>query len=566
MSGIFEYIRWLPNENINKLYGPAEPSIRTENDQNMWACRAVFQSLSALAKSYVMRLLFISSEVPLADIQHWVNADNLKLHNQALEELFSLLIIIRLKPGEVGDENEDSANKHVPRLKMNPCFRVNFLATLSSSAKPWTQNSMNIRIPVKTEDGMDLDLGTSGAEEPQLNEQFLDNHFIVHWEKMLYYLINNDLMIPNNKVAVKDDVPDTVDNFLVYTKLLWKDEAYTGKGPNTRREITLKGFEFMLLDRYSQLWSFMQSLLLQSENQEEILSLIFMLSYCECNGQGYSLDSITASQRNLLYEISFLGIVYIPSLNSPYFYPTRMAVDMIIYSDKQAMIIANVNAAAAMGQQRQGLLGSKSQELASSVLRQSSKMTIIVESNNQVVAYVSNDLHFHMLQLFVEIDSRLPGMAIGKLTRQKCRAAFRIGISAAQIIEFLLIHTHPIIGQRKVGIAAHATAGNNATHSDSTILLPQNIYDQLCLWEKEVSRIRCDYNVIIIDMFDELMSLGSGRHSHDANHSTDVYKKLFNYVVGMKLCLWSDRSRYVFAVSAEVFPVVQEYATRLGFV
>jgi len=520
-----------------------------------------------MAKNYVMRLVFISTEVPLSEIQHWVSPDKLDAHNQALEELFALLIIIRLRPGQgegdVPDASTDSnANSNINkyRLKMNPCFRVNFLATLTSSAKPWTLNTMNIRIPVKTEkgSGMDVDGEFGETNELQLSEEWLDNHFRIHWEKMLYYLINNNLATPNNKVMLKDEVPDIVDSFLVHTGLLWKDDEYTGKGPNTRRLITREGYEFMLLDRYSQLWSFMQSLLLRSDNQEEILSLIFMLSYCECNGQGYSLDSITASQRQLLYEISFLGIIYLPSVHSPLFYPTRMAVDMIIYSDKQAMLVSNANSAA--------VLGSKSQELAASMLKQTAKMTIIVETNNQVVAYVSNDLHFHMLQLFVDVDSRLPGMAIGKLTREKCRAAFNIGINAGQIIEFLLMHTHPIISKRKVGIAAHATAGNSSGQQQDSILLPENIIDQLVLWEREVNRIKTE-EVVVFDMYDDMLRLGQGLHSHDANHSTLVYKKLFNYVVKAKLCVWSDKDKYVFAVTGqENFQAVQSYAVKLGFV
>jgi hypothetical protein len=38
-----------------------------------------------------------------------------------------------------------------------------------------------------------------------------------------------------------------------------------------------------------------------------------------------------------------------------------------------------------------------------------------VETNMQVVAYCESDLHLAMLKLFVEVDVRMPNMAMGKV-------------------------------------------------------------------------------------------------------------------------------------------------------
>lgn len=42
---------------------------------------------------------------------------------------------------------------------------------------------------------------------------------------------------------------------------------------------------------------------------------------------------------------------------------------------------------------------------------------IIVETNLQVIAYVTSDLHLAMLKLFVDLSVRMPNMAMGKITR-----------------------------------------------------------------------------------------------------------------------------------------------------
>jgi hypothetical protein len=96
------------------------------------------------------------------------------------------------------------------------------------------------------------------------------------------------------------------------------------------------------------------------------------------------------------------------------------------------------------------------------------------------------------------------------------------------------------------------------------LLLPENIVDQLVLWEHEVNRIKPE-SVYFFDMFDDMQRLGSGMHSFDANRSTDPYKKLFGYVVHNKLCIWHDKGRFAFAVTAEKLEMVQQYAQRLGF-
>ena len=62
---------------------------------------------------------------------------------------------------------------------------------------------------------------------------------------------------------------------------------------------------------------------------------------------------------------------------------------------------------------------------------------VLVQTNFQVTAYLDNALHLAMLSLFVDIRVRLPNSVIGTISRASIKEAYRTGITAAQIINFL---------------------------------------------------------------------------------------------------------------------------------
>lgn len=523
MAGVFDHIKLLDEESLNILYGKSNQINSNHiSKQSIWTCKAIFQSLSALAKNYILRLLNIHEYVRINDCKSWINNDNKHLHYQVLNELYSFKLLIKREQ----IDPIHSQNK-VIEIMLNNYFRNSFISSLSNPFLLRSNRSNNME---------------SKSNLNAVSSSFLDNFFVTTWEKMLYYLINNsyiinDYSIKGKKKVTSAKVSPVVDNFLLHTGLLAKIDK------SKSRSITNKGYEFMLLDRHSQVWSFLQAILLRYESQGDVLSLIFMLSYCEC-GVGYLLDDVNSNQRQLLNEFSNLGIVYLPEGDPKYFYPTKIIIDMVIYNNKEALILSNNNLTNA---------------LITNNTSYAPTMTIIVETNCQVVAYVTNELHFNMLKLFVDVTARLPGMAIGRLTRDKAKAAYQMGISAAQIVEFLLIHTHPVVGHKR-----HNAANNSGTtgKDQPTVLLPENIIDQLVLWENECTRIQID-DVIVIDMaadIDKLRATGPAGESE-----IRVCEKLLDYAKKMGLCVWSNEENYSFAVSVNDFPIVQKYAISLGF-
>lgn len=146
-----------------------------------------------------------------------------------------------------------------------------------------------------------------------------------------------------------------------------------------------------------------------------------------------------------MYELSKIGLIYIRDILSTRFYPTRSAINMLFKSTPTG----DLKSTQESYQTDSDINGSINNQcnIPVSMNKNDSAdiLQIIVETNLQVIAYVTSDLHLAMLKLFVDLSIRMPNMAIGKITRERSREAFRMGIRAHQIIEFLRSHAHPTV-------------------------------------------------------------------------------------------------------------------------
>jgi transcription initiation factor TFIIH subunit 4 len=87
-----------------------------------------------------------------------------------------------------------------------------------------------------------------------------------------------------------------------------------------------------------------------------------------------------------------------------------------------------------------------------------------------VYAFTTSVIHIYLLSVFCEIKYRLPNMTVGDITRASVRDALLSGISAKQMVNFLLKHAHPRMRM------------NNP-------VVPHNVGHQLELWELERLRV-----------------------------------------------------------------------------
>jgi transcription initiation factor TFIIH subunit 4 len=210
------------------------------------------------------------------------------------------------------------------------------------------------------------------------------------------------------------------------------------------------------------------------------------------------------------------------SILSTRFYPTRAAINMLFKSTRSG---EGDVATQPGGSISTGSIKKRDDTGSGASLRSrgvTHTLQIIVETNLQVIAYVTSDLHLAMLKLFVDLAIRMPNMAIGKITRERSKEAFRMGIRAAQIIEFLQSHAHP-----------------RALSRESVV--PDNVSDQLLLWEAERYRVQAD-EVILLE-FANVRGIN-----------------IFVYAKKVNVCLWGSDIKMILALKPEGVEHVLAYA------
>lgn len=494
VESVFELIGSQTAYQIDKLY------------QSSWACKAIFQSLSSLSKIYVMRLLFIESPVATYEMLDWVKTSNYDIHQKSIEELLLLRIFVEYIKTESNTSSSSSSsemliddvvfigdnvkNKSSSLLIMNKKFQENFKITICNPVEPWSNVTLK-------------------PDKYEVTHEMLDSFSLNKWNDVLKALVNltpSSSNIKNSSKVFDGSTQDTaIYNFLERANLI-----KAGKdGINSKKiVVTPEGKSFLLKDYQSQVWAFVSQVIRSWTNQEDALTLLFMLSYCEF-GKCYAFEALSKSQKQLVYELYTFGIIYTRDITvSTRFYPTRIAINMIFQRDKNASSLGNAS------------------KLLSSIRK--SDLKIIVQTNNQVIAYVSNDLHIAMLKMFIDIQIRMPNMILGRLTRARVKEAYDMDIDSKQIMDFLIVHAHPIVANKDP-------------------VIPSNISDQLLIWEMEKERVRLD-DAIVID-FGAMGYITS-----------EIFNKVYSYGRRLDAILWIDPTKLMMAVKPTSYDDIESYA------
>jgi hypothetical protein len=99
-----------------------------------------------------------------------------------------------------------------------------------------------------------------------------------------------------------------------------------------------------------------------------------------------------------------------------------------------------------------------------------------------------------VLNLFVTLRYRFPNLVVGNITRESVRRALANGISADQIISFLITHAHPQM-RRNVSVSVTLCRDRLTKYPMGCVglqnpLLPVTVQDQIRLWELERNRVK----------------------------------------------------------------------------
>lgn len=215
-QNIFVWIADQPDSFIDSLYDVTSTNISPDNssidtNSSVFACLAVFQSFSEICKIYVMRLIFLDivnrNDMKLWTIQY---ADNDKI----IQILIKFRIII-----PISDNMFDEIEPDI--FSINLHFRKNFLIGISNPVEPWSKISKSLNITV-----------------PQVSNDILESYSVEKWNNILRYLMNI-------KVEKPTDVPsNSIIEFLKRMVLVTEN-----------RQLTSRGYEFMLKDYRSQVRS-----------------------------------------------------------------------------------------------------------------------------------------------------------------------------------------------------------------------------------------------------------------------------------------------------------------------
>jgi transcription initiation factor TFIIH subunit 4 len=237
--------------------------------------------------------------------------------------------------------------------------------------------------------------------------------------------------------------------------------------------ITQKGYDFMLQDNAQQVWHFVVQYLQSIESHEkatalkkEALLVLICLSFARF-GESYSAASLSKDGRVIMKDLALFGLLYVKKVGkTSIFYPTRIAMQLV-----------GSEASSSSSGGGGGMWSWSSKALDSALAHptphDSSHLAIIVQTNFQLCAYTTSELHVSMLGLFCDVQTirRLPNVVFMSITRDSIKAAFTLGIQAQQILRFLEKHVHPKLRQ-----------GTNSP-------LPPNVVDQIYLWDRERHRV-----------------------------------------------------------------------------
>jgi len=312
----------------------------------------------------------------------------------------------------------------------------------------------------------------------------LDTYTQQQWDAVLYYMAGTS----HNSVDIADP-PVQVISFLTQTGLMQTD-------PDNANDLVIspKGYDFMLQDPTTQVWQFVLQYLISIEQhserghelRQEALLLLICLSFCQVGKPYLASDLPNKDCRVMMKDLAHFGLLKTFKIgkNATVFYPTRIATQLVgnaTGEDRDSKDDASTFTSSG----NRFSLSSPALEaaLADPSPQSSSHLAIIVQTNFQLCAYTTSELHVSMLALFCDVQTirRLPNIVFMAITRDSVKAAFALGIQARQILHFLEKHAHPKLRNTNQNAAGSHAGGDSP--------IPGNVIDQIILWDREQTRV-----------------------------------------------------------------------------
>lgn len=448
-----EYLERLPGTTFKKLY--QQPS----------TAFAIFRRmLPHLAKTFVMRMLFMPHPMTLNDLDVWVKPEAKRKKDQSLSILRGLHIVQISAP-----------SKEKPQeIQLMSNFKRSLRLALTGGGN---HNSFGVPSSLLT--------------PPEIDLPFLDRYARKKWEDVLHFVVSS---VGYKSVGDGSGPNKGVKELLIAGRLV-------DRRPNGGLGITQAGFTFLLQEANAQVWTLLLLWLDVLGNNKgsgldpvDMLSFLFMLASLEL-GRAYDTNALTEERRNMLPSLVDFGLIYIPQHKRSMFFPTRLATTLTSGGNSLRTISEGVTAAtqsAQTSQQSLGPLGGGGEQQSGSV---------VIETNYRLYAYTQSALQIAVLALFAKLNMRFPDMVAGRLSRASIRQAINFGITADQIISYLAAHAHEQM---------HRTAALT-----NKPVLPPTVVDQIRLWQLENERMKTTSGFLFRDFTDDKDYLDTARFSEE---------------------------------------------------
>ncbi|KAH6981808.1 transcription factor Tfb2-domain-containing protein [Ilyonectria sp. MPI-CAGE-AT-0026] len=431
-----EYLEKLPGTTFRKLY--QQPS----------TAFAIFRRmLPHLAKTFVMRILYMPKAILLSDLDDWVKPSAKRQKDQALSIMRVLYIVQITAPSK--DRPQE--------MQLTANFKTSLRLALSGGG---THNSFGVPSSLQV--------------PPEIDTPFLDRYARKRWEDILHYVVSSVGFKSASEVSGPNK---NVKELLIAGRLV-------DRRPNGGVGITQAGFTFLLQEANAQVWTLLLLWIEAMDTRKELeatdmLSFLFVLASMEL-GRAYDTNALTDQRKNMLVYLVEFGLIYIPNHKWSMFFPTRLATTLTSSGNSLRSISDGVAAAtaAALAPGQSNPSGGNADQ----------KGSVIIETNYRLYAYTQSTLQIAVIALFAKLNMRFPDMVAGRLSRQSIRQAINFGITADQIISYLAAHAHDQM---------HRTASLN-----NKPVLPPTVVDQIRLWQLENERMKTTGGFLFKDFED----------------------------------------------------------------
>ena len=291
------------------------------------------------------------------------------------------------------------------------------------------------------------------------------------WKKLIDYLI-----------GVQESIPVSVFGLLKLSGLISQ--------PNQGSHRTSECFRFLLKPQSYQIEHLLKTILAYSRDKVKTAVFLYNLSIAEL-GKDYSIKDTDKGLIDILIEI---GLLYRYNSKSKRYYIPSIMIGLLTDSHSS---FSSKTPGKPLGQHAPAPL---------------SERFLTVETNFRIYASTTLDLHIVLLSYFLKLEYRLPGLVVGLLTRESVCEAFKDGLQASQIIEFLRNHSKSI---------------------------PNNVEDQLNLWERERNRISESDGILLEEFADPRVF----RDTLSKAHECGAY--LWNHPTGTLIILKKSKAEPV---------------------